>query len=58
LDHQISFDPELDSEMAIDTCVENFYRAVLKALASSNPKCGQRADTLPPIPTDIQDEIA
>jgi hypothetical protein len=43
--------------MAIDTCVENFSSAVLKALAASTPKSRPRADPRPPIPAGIQDEI-
>jgi len=38
LEELIPFDPELHNEMAIDTCVENFSGAVLKALAASAPK--------------------
>jgi hypothetical protein len=30
--------------MAIDTCVENFFGAVLKALEASTPKCHPRDD--------------
>jgi hypothetical protein len=43
--------------MAIDTCVENFSGAVLKALAASTPKRRPRADARPPIQAGIQDEI-
>jgi hypothetical protein len=43
--------------MAIDTCVENFSGAVLKALAASTPKSRPRADPQPLIPASIQDEI-
>ena len=43
--------------MAIDTCVENFSGAVLKALAASTPKCCPRHDPQPPIRAGIQDEI-
>jgi hypothetical protein len=43
--------------MAIDTCVENFSGAVLKALEASTPKRRPRADPQPPIPAGIQDEI-
>jgi hypothetical protein len=43
--------------MAIDTCVENFSGAVLKALAASTPKRRPRDDPRPPIPDGIQDEI-
>jgi len=44
LEEQIPFDPELHNGMAIDTCVENFCGAVLKALAASTPKCRPRDD--------------
>jgi hypothetical protein len=57
LEDQIPFDPELHDGMAIDTCVENFSGAVLKALAASTPKRRPRADPRPPIPAGIQDEI-
>jgi len=40
----------LQNEMAIDTCVENFSGAVLKVLAASNHKCRPRDDPRPPIP--------
>jgi hypothetical protein len=43
--------------MAIDTCVENFSGAVLKALALSTPKCRPRDDPRPLIPAAIEDEI-
>jgi hypothetical protein len=43
--------------MAIDTCVENFSGAVLKALAASTPKGRPRVDPRPPILAVIQDEI-
>jgi len=43
--------------MAIDTCVENFSGAVLKALAATTPKRRPRDDPRPPIPAGIQDEI-
>ena len=43
--------------MAIDTCVENFSGAVLKALTASTPKRHPRDDTQPSIPAGIQDEI-
>jgi hypothetical protein len=57
LEDQIPFDPELNNGMGIDTCVENFSGAVLKALAASTPKCRLRDDPRPLIPTGIQDEI-
>ena len=43
--------------MAIDTCVENFSGAVLKALAASNPKRRPRDDPRLSIPAGIQEEI-
>ena len=43
--------------MEIDTCVEKFSGAVLKALAASIPKCRPRDDRRPPKPAGIQDEI-
>jgi hypothetical protein len=57
LEDQIPFDPELHNRMAIDTCVENFSGAVLKALATSTSKRRPRADPRPPIPAGIQDEV-
>jgi hypothetical protein len=53
LEELIPFDPELHNEMAIDTCVENFSGAVLKALAASTPKRRPRDDQRPPIPAGI-----
>jgi hypothetical protein len=47
LEDQIPFDPELHDGMAIDTCVENFSRAVLKALAASTRKRRPRAGPRP-----------
>ena len=44
----IPFDLELHNGMAIDTCVENFSGAVLKALAASSPKQCPRDDPRPP----------
>jgi len=57
LEDQISFDPQLHNGMAIDTCVDNFSGAVLKALATSNPKRRPRGDTRPAILAGIQDYI-
>jgi hypothetical protein len=57
LEDQVPFDLDLHNELAIDTCVENFSGAVLKALAVSTPKCRPRDNTRPPIPAVIQDEI-
>jgi len=56
LEDQIPFDPELN-EMAIDSCVEKFSGAILKALVVSTPKSRHPADPRPPIPAAIQDEI-
>jgi len=58
LEDQIPFDLELHNGMAIDTCVETFSGAVLKALAASTPKCCPRGNPRPPIQAGIQDEIA
>jgi len=44
LEYLILFDPELHDEMAINTCIENFSGAVLKALAASTPKRRLRDD--------------
>jgi hypothetical protein len=57
LEDQIPFNPELHNEKDIDTFVENFSGAVLKALAASTPKCRPRDDPRPPIPARIQNEI-
>ena len=43
--------------MAIDTCVENFSGAVLKALPPFTPKLRPRDNPRPLIPAGIQDEI-
>jgi hypothetical protein len=51
------FDSELNNGMAIDTCVENFSGAVLKALAASTPKRHLRDNPRPAILAGIQDEI-
>jgi len=57
LEELIPFDSELHNEMAIDTCVENFSSAVLKALSALTPKRRPRDDPRPPVPAGIQDEI-
>jgi hypothetical protein len=44
LEDQIYFDAELQNGRAIDTFVENFSGAVLKALAASTLKCRPRED--------------
>jgi hypothetical protein len=44
--------------MAIDTCVENFSGAVLKALAASTTKSCPLDDPRYPIPASIQDVIS
>jgi hypothetical protein len=56
LEDKTPFDSELHNGMAIDTCIET-SGAVVKALASSTPKCRPRDDPRPPIPSGIQDEI-
>jgi len=43
--------------MAIDTWVEKFSRAVLKALAASTPKCRLRDEPRPLTPAAVQDDI-
>jgi len=43
--------------VTIDTCIENFSGAVLKALAASTPKNRPRDDPWYLIPDGIQDEI-
>ena len=53
----IPFDPELNYEVAIDTCVGKFFGAVLKAPATSITKRRPRDDPRPPIKTRIQNEI-
>ena len=48
---------ELHIEMAIGSCVQNFFGADLKALAASTPKRRPRDNPQPLIPAGIQDEI-
>ena len=43
--------------MAINTCIENFSGAVLKAVAAPTHKCCPRDNPRPLIPAGIQDEI-
>jgi hypothetical protein len=57
LETGISLNPELHTGMAIDTCVENYSEAVLRARSASIPKCRPRGDPRPSIPSGIQDEI-
>jgi hypothetical protein len=57
LEEQIPFNPELHNKMNIDTGVENFCGAVVKALVASTPKCRPRGDSRLPIPESFQDEI-
>ena len=57
LKDRMPFDPELHDAMTIDTCLENFSSAVLKALAASTPKRRPRPNPRPPIPAGIHDEI-
>jgi len=47
----------MDNVITIDTLVENFSSAVLKAMALSNPKRCPREDPRPPIKASIQDVI-
>ena len=58
LEDLIPFDPELHKEMAIDTCVEIFSGALLKALAAFTPKRLPRDDPRLPKPAGIQNEIS
>ena len=48
---------ELHIEMAIGSCVQNFFGADLKALAASTPKRRPRDNPRPPITAGIKDEI-
>jgi hypothetical protein len=57
LKDQIPFDTELHDGMAIDTSFENFFDAVLKAVAASTPNRCPPADPRPTIPAGIYDEI-
>jgi len=57
LEELIPFDSEFHNEMAIDTCVNHFSSAVLKALAASTTKRRPRDDPRPPVPAGIQNEI-
>jgi hypothetical protein len=57
LEELIPFDLVLHNEMAIDTRVENFSSAILKALAASNPKRRPHDDPRPPILVGILEEI-
>ena len=57
LEDHIPFDPKLHDGMAINTYVENFSVAGLRALAASTPKRRPRADPRPPIQAGIQVEI-
>jgi hypothetical protein len=57
LEDQIPLDPDFLNGMAIDMFFENFFGAVLKALAASTPKCRPRDDPRPTVPSVIQVEI-
>jgi hypothetical protein len=57
LEDQIPFDPGLHNGMAMDTCVENFSGANLKALEASTPKRAPGDDPRHLIPAGIQVEI-
>jgi len=58
LEDQITFGPELHVWIGIDTCVENFFGDVLKALEAFTHKRRPRTDPRPPITAGIQNEIA
>jgi hypothetical protein len=57
LEEEIPLNPEIHIGMAINTCVENFSEALLRALSASTPKCRPRSYSRPSIPAGIQDEI-
>jgi hypothetical protein len=57
LEDQIPFEPKLHGGKAIDTCVENYTVAVLKALMTTIYKRRPCADPRHSIPLGIQDEI-
>ena len=57
LEAEIPFNPELHNSMDIDTCVENFSGAILRALQACTLKRLPIGDPRPQIPAGIQDEI-
>jgi hypothetical protein len=57
LETDIPFNLGIHIGVDIDTRVENFSEAVLRALGASTPKSRPSDDILPPIPAGIQDEI-
>jgi len=57
LEAEITFNPELHNSMDIDTCVENFSGANLRALEAFTPKRCPIGEPRPQIPAGIQDEI-
>jgi hypothetical protein len=54
---EVPINQDLHSMVAIDTCVENMFGAVMKALAASTPKSRPRDDPKSPIYASTQDEI-
>jgi hypothetical protein len=57
LEKEIPLNSELHTGMAIDTCVENFSEAVIRALSAFTHKCRTRDNLRPSIPAGIQEEI-
>jgi hypothetical protein len=57
LKQNIPFVPKLHRSLELDTFVENFSGAEMKALAASTPKFRPREDTGPEKPAVIQDVI-
>ena len=57
LEDDIPIKPDLHNRVAIDTCVENLFSAIMKVLAASIPKSHPHDDPQSPIPSSIQDEI-
>jgi hypothetical protein len=47
----------VNDEEAIDKCVEELTSAIQEAIAASAPRRRPHADTRPPLPASIQDEI-
>jgi hypothetical protein len=57
LEDEIPIKQDLHIRVAIDTCVENPFGAVMQAVTASTPKSRPRDDPRSPIPARIQDEI-
>jgi hypothetical protein len=49
--------PAVHDEDAIDKCIEEMSSAIQATLAASAPKHRPRADSRPPLPTSIKDEV-